>query len=535
MNSLRIRIIAFFILIVILLISQWNSAVFWQFTINGILLGGLYAAMALGFSTIWGVMRLINLAHGEFIMMGAYVAWFFFNPMREQNLSLAASLEAVPNAMNFSISIVLAFSLWQAWQYLLRDASVGMRNIGGIALTIISFVIFFWIIPSIVTVEASITGIVFTALALMAGFYLSENMLHRYMDNKLIRRSIGVAVGLIGFFLIYQFWSANEFTAIDIPMMLIIFVCLALSIGFILSHIFLNRTLDWDASLSGGTDISGLDGLKQSLDNSGISRLWQRRMIAYPIGTLISYGSYLLWQSMGFPPIDPFLGLPIIFILFFTLGYAIQNAFLNRLVEGPYLTMLLVTFSLAIILQNIGLQIYAADPRRINVEYGAAFRFGEVTVPPTKLLTVILSIILVTGLVAFLRYTRIGYAIRAAAQNKMAARLMGINIKETYAITFAVSIALTAMAGAMMGTFIPITPITGPPWTLRAFSIVALGGLGKVEGVIAGGMVLGLAESYVGGYVGANWQLPVAFIILVIVLVVRPQGITGGLLITEED
>lgn len=512
-----------------------NMDIFLQFTINGILLGGLYAAMALGFSTIWGVMRLINLAHGEFIMMGAYVAWFFFNPMREQNLSLAASLEAVPNAMNFSISVVLAYIIWQGWQHLPGDNSVGMRNIGGILLAIISFVIFFWIIPSIVTVEASITGIVFTVLALMVGFYLSENILHRYIDNKLARRGAGVAVGLIGFYLIYQLWSTNEFTVIDIPMMLIIFISLALSIGFIISHIFLNRTVGWDTALPEDANISGLNGIKQTLDNIGLSRLWQRRLIAYPISTLISYGGYLLWQNMGFPSIDPFLGLPIIFILFFTLGYAIQNAFLNRLVEGPYLTMLLVTFSISIILQNIGLQIYAADPRRINVEYGTAFRFGEVTVPPTKLLTVIISIILVTGLVAFLRYTRIGYAIRAAAQNKMAARLMGINIKETYAITFAVSIALTAMAGAMMGSFLPITPITGPPWTLRAFSIVALGGLGKVEGVIAGGMVLGLAESYVGGYVGANWQLPVAFIILVIVLVVRPQGITGGLLITEED
>jgi branched-chain amino acid transport system permease protein len=227
--------------------------------------------------------------------------------------------------------------------------------------------------------------------------------------------------------------------------------------------------------------------------------------------------------------------LPIIFILFFALGYVVQNSFLNRLVEGPYLTMLLVTFSIAIILQNIGLQIYAADPRRINIAYGTALNLGNVTVPPSKLLIVIVSSIMVAGLVAFLRYTRIGYAIRAAAQNKTAARLMGINIKETYAITFAISIAMTAMAGAMMGTFVPIAPILGPPWTLRAFSIVALGGLGKVEGVIAGGMVLGLAESYVGLYVGTNWQLPVAFIILVFVLVVRPQGITGGLLITEED
>jgi branched-chain amino acid transport system permease protein len=116
----------------------------------------------------------------------------------------------------------------------------------------------------------------------------------------------------------------------------------------------------------------------------------------------------------------------------------------------------------------------------------------------------------------------------------MAARLMGIDIHETYAITFGLSIALTALAGAMIGTYLPIAPINGPPWTLRAFSIVALGGLGKVQGVVTGGLVLGLTESYIGGYVGAAWAIAAAFIVLVIVLVVRPQGITGGLLVTEE-
>jgi branched-chain amino acid transport system permease protein len=138
------------------------------------------------------------------------------------------------------------------------------------------------------------------------------------------------------------------------------------------------------------------------------------------------------------------------------------------------------------------------------------------------------------GLVLFLRHTRIGYAIRAAAQHKMAARLMGINIYETYAITFGVSLALTAMAGAMMGTFQAITPVTGPIWTLRAFAIVALGGLGKVKGVVVGGLVLGLAESYIGGYVNTGWAAAAAFMLLVMMLVLRPQGITGGLVAAEE-
>src|SRR5690606_13684747 len=124
---------------------------------------------------------------------------------------------------------------------------------------------------------------------------------------------------------------------------------------------------------------------------------------------------------------------------------------------------------------------------------------ANLTIGLPRLLTLIVSVLMCVGLILFLRYTRIGYAIRAAAQNKMAAKLMGINIHDVYAITFAVSLALTAMAGAMMVTFQPFTPVDGPKWTLRAFAIVALGGLGKVEGVVVGAMVLGIAESFMGG------------------------------------
>jgi branched-subunit amino acid ABC-type transport system permease component len=196
--------------------------------------------------------------------------------------------------------------------------------------------------------------------------------------------------------------------------------------------------------------------------------------------------------------------------------------------------MLLVTFAISIILQNIGLQIYAADPRKINIDYGRALSFGVITVPPAKLITIIVSILMIAGLVLFQKRTRIGYAIRAAAQNKMAARLMGIDIYETYAITFGISLALTAMAGGMMATFQPTAPINGPPWTIRAFAIVALGGLGNVQGVIVGGFVLGIAESFMGGYIATGWAIAASFIILVVTLVLRPQGITGGLVPVEE-
>jgi branched-subunit amino acid ABC-type transport system permease component len=240
--------------------------------------------------------------------------------------------------------------------------------------------------------------------------------------------------------------------------------------------------------------------------------------------------------------------------------------------------MLLITFSLQIILQSLGLRIYAADPRKISPDYSGAFwtraditgpdihvpilgidlpnplgiipetAFPDITVPQDKTYVLFVSAILIAVLVLFLRRTRTGYAIRAAAQNKNAARLVGIDIKETYAITFGISLAATAVAGSLMGTFQPITPIGGPRWTLRAFAIVALGGLGRIQGVVIGGMLLGLVESYIGGYLprlndaipqieivnATGWAIAAAFIILVVMLVVRPQGISGGLVLEED-
>jgi branched-chain amino acid transport system permease protein len=440
---------------------NFNPEFFIQLVLNGLLLGAFYATTALGFSIIWGVMRLINLAHGEFLMMGAFVAWFFFNPTRAQNLTFAV---ADPNTFEF-----------------------GETTFTFHVTTLAAMSVFAIIIAAII----------------------SEDILKTRYPNALLRRSGAVIGAIIVASIVFFIWRSNEFVPFSIPMMFMIMVGLALSIGFMISFMVLYITLNW------GT-------------------IWERRIIGYFIGGLVTALFYMGWKETNLIPIDPFVSLPLIFVLFFALGFVVQGGFFNRLIGSPYLAMLLITFAVSIALQNFGLTIYRADPRRINVDYGTAFRLTDsILISPIRVLIVIVSAFMIIGLVLFLNRTRTGYAIRAAAQNDMAARLMGINIREVYAITFAISLALTGMAGAMMATFQPITPVDGPAWTLRAFAIVALGGLGKVEGVVVGGLVLGVAESLVGGYINTGWAVAVAFILLVVMLVVRPQGITGGL-VTEE-
>jgi branched-chain amino acid transport system permease protein len=136
----------------------------------------------------------------------------------------------------------------------------------------------------------------------------------------------------------------------------------------------------------------------------------------------------------------------------------------------------------------------------------------------------------------FLQYTRLGKSIRAAAQNKEAARMVGIEIGSVYAITFALCIAITGAAGMLLSPTQAIYPFMGPPLTLKAFAITAMSGLGSIPGALMGGLVLGLIEVYIGTYVpgvGTNLGIISSFVILVVVLVTRPQGLFGGLKAAE--
>jgi branched-chain amino acid transport system permease protein len=457
-----------------------NLDLFLQLTVNGILLGAFYATMALGFSIIWGVMRLINLAHGEFLLMAAYVAWFFYNPTREQDIIIG----------------------------------------GGDPAEIQS------------TVQ-----IIFAGAAVVLGFIVSEIILLERMQINWQRRIAGFGGVVLMLGLIYFVWQGEDFNALTMPMKTAILVGLALSGGFMMSHFVLKEVFFQIERRQQATQKYSEAESSEStaVGPAAWNNVWVRRLLGYGIAIIVVLIFDNRWAAGGYGAIDPFVALPLVLLIFFSMGYVLQNTLFNRLVEGPYLTMLLVTFAVKIILQNIGLQIYAADPRKINASYALDnWRIGDdLTISKIKFIILILSLVIAVGLIAFLNRTRIGYAIRAASQQKMAARLMGINIKETYAITFGIALAITAVAGALMGTFQPITPIGGDPWTLRAFAIVALGGLGRVQGVFWGGLVLGIVESYIGGYITTGWAVTAAFVILVVILLVRPQGIAGGAQLQE--
>ncbi len=270
----------------------------------------------------------------------------------------------------------------------------------------------------------------------------------------------------------------------------------------------------------------------------GFSVIWGvMGVINLAHGEFIMVGAYATWvlnKEFGW---EPFYALAVVLPLMFVVGYIIQLVLINRIVDQPHLVSLLVTFGLAIIIANAMKLAYSADPRLTETGFAGAWELGNVTVPVTKTVILGVALVIMGSLWAFLHRTKTGKSIRAAAQNKQAARIVGIDIKKIYALTFGICIAITGAAGTLISPTQAVFPFMGPPLTLRAFAITALAGLGSIPGALMGGMVLGLVESLIGIYVsgiGTNLAIVSAFVLLVVVLVTRPQGLFGGLRPMEE-
>ena len=265
----------------------------------------------------------------------------------------------------------------------------------------------------------------------------------------------------------------------------------------------------------------------------GFSIIWGTMgIINLAHGEFLMAGAYLTWimhRQFGW---EPFAALIFVLPIMFLAGYLIQRILISRIIDRPQLISLLVTFALSIIMANGFKLFFTATPRSVETVLGGFWRFGNTTFPIVKTYDLIAALIMMVCLSAFLQYTRLGKSIRAAAQNREAARMVGIEISHVYAMTFAICIAMTGAAGVLISPIQPIWPFMGPAFTLKAFAITTMAGLGSIPGALLGSLFIGLVEVYIATYipgVGTNLGIVSSFIILVVVLATRPQGLFGGL------
>jgi branched-chain amino acid transport system permease protein len=245
-------------------------------------------------------------------------------------------------------------------------------------------------------------------------------------------------------------------------------------------------------------------------------------------GDLVILGSYFGYTAMTVFGIDPILSLLIGMPVLFGIGFAIQKYLLNRAFRISMDAVLIIAFGLSIILENIFLKVWSPMSRGLTTPYALkSLSLGSVRFPLVYLLDFLAAIVVMVLLREFLRRTYLGMAIRAAAQDRKAAHLMGINTDRVYAFTFAISMAIAAIGGVFLGLTFPFTPVSGMPFLIIALGVVVLGGLGSIAGTFVGGIVFGLAQTVGGHFFGLAAQMLVAYTMVLVVLALIPRGIFG--------
>lgn len=261
----------------------------------------------------------------------------------------------------------------------------------------------------------------------------------------------------------------------------------------------------------------------------GFSLVWGvLNVVNLAHGSLVMLGAYLTYWLYTAAGIDPFLSLPVTAAALFALGYPLQRLVINQVIRASFLITFLLTFGLDLLLTNLALAAWSADIRSVTTPYsGRSLPLGPLAVPLVRAVGLLIALAVTALLHAVLTRTRLGSAIRATASDQEAARLMGIPIARVYALTFAIAAATAAIAGSLISLSFPIFPSMGAGYTLIAFVVCVLGGLGSVPGALLSGLFLGLLQTYAAAWIGPNFDNIVAFTVLIVVLVLRPAGLFG--------
>jgi branched-chain amino acid transport system permease protein len=265
----------------------------------------------------------------------------------------------------------------------------------------------------------------------------------------------------------------------------------------------------------------------------GFSLVWGvLNIVNLAHGALVIVGSFVTWQLFTAFGLDPFLTLPINAIALFAIGYAVQRGVINRVIRAPLLFTFLLTFGLNLIAINVLLFLFKSDFRSVTPSYsGQGVELGGIVLPYIRLASLAIALVLAAGLAVVLNRTRTGSAIQAVAADRDAAQLVGIDLRHIYAVTYGLAAACAGVAGGLIAMMQAITPTAGEPYTLQAFVVVILGGLGRVSATVVGGLVFGLIEAFGQSIPGSGsvFANAIAFGVMVLVLVTRPQGLLGRL------
>ncbi len=269
-------------------------------------------------------------------------------------------------------------------------------------------------------------------------------------------------------------------------------------------------------------------GFVYGLAAMGLSLIWGVMTVINlahgPVIALGMFGTYLFFTQAG---MNPYLAIVMVAFLGLIFGFLIYGVAVHRVLNAPHLSTLLATFAVNMILIGVGTAIFTTSPHNVDYPLGS-LDIGPITIPFTRVIAAGGAMLMTGFLYSFLYFTRPGKAIRAVANNRQAAELMGIPSAAVLALSFGLGTMLAAVAGGLIATFFPFTILSGGPYELKSFVICVLGGLGNPLGALLGGLILGGLEGLVPAFMPVSWVPVVEFGLFVLVLLVRPTGLFGA-------
>lgn len=262
----------------------------------------------------------------------------------------------------------------------------------------------------------------------------------------------------------------------------------------------------------------------------GLSLIWGAlRMLNLAHGALFMVGGYVAWVAAAYLGLHPLFGIVLAFLAVGVLGSAVYAATIKPLLGRPGwdTNTLISTTGVGIVLENLALYIFGPRNKSLPPMVEGALRLSQVTITYHALVIILVAVSVMVGMAVFLSRSRHGLAIRAIAQNMDGAHLLGIPVQQTFGTVMAISAGLSAIAGVLLTAFYFLSPTVGFTPMLKALIVTIFGGLGSIHGTMWAAFVIGLLEAMVSLLLGVKWALLVLFMFMVVVLIVRPNGLFG--------
>lgn len=272
-----------------------------------------------------------------------------------------------------------------------------------------------------------------------------------------------------------------------------------------------------------------LTGMVYGLSALGLSVIFGViRIVNFAHGELLVIGMFAALMLFRWLGLDPLLSVPLVAALLFVFGYLLQSLVIRRVAHLADHMQFLLLAAIAIALVSACLIVFGPDPQGVQLDYALdSFEVGLLVIDKTRLYAAVAAVVVAGLLLAFFKYATVGRAIRACADNYLGAQVVGLNVGRLYALTFGIGSACIGAAGCIILLLVDVHPYLAPGYTLLAFIVVIIGGMGSLFGALLGGVLIGVAEAMAAVAIQPSLKTAFSFALLIVVLLLRPQGLLG--------